>query len=133
MRHAEDARALAALARDAEVMALARDPESVRLLWEVCQVPDFQSVLTEAHTRLLSRVYRFLRGPGGRIAEDFLNAHVRDLDRTEGEVDALLGRIAAIRTWTYLSNRACGSPTRATGRSGRGRSRTACRTRCTSG
>jgi ATP-dependent RNA helicase SUPV3L1/SUV3 len=105
MRHAEDARALAALARDAEVTALARDPESVRLLWEVCQVPDFQSVLTEAHTRLLSRVYRFLRGPGGRIAEDFLNAHVRDLDRTEGEVEALLGRIAAIRTWTYLSNR----------------------------
>ena len=105
MRHAEDQSALAALVRDPETMALARDPESVRLLWEVCQVPDFQSVLTEAHTRLLARVFRDLRGPGGRIAEDFLASHVKDLDRTEGEVDVLLGRIAAIRTWTYLSNR----------------------------
>ncbi len=42
MRHAEDQAALAALTRDADVMALARDPDSVRLLWEVCQVPDFQ-------------------------------------------------------------------------------------------
>jgi len=82
----------------------------VQLLWEVCQVPDFQSVLTDAHTRLLARVFRFLRGPGGRIPEEFLQAHVRDLDRTDGEVDALLGRIAAIRTWTYLSNRSSWVP-----------------------
>ncbi len=105
-RHAEDESALAALVRDPETMALARDPESVRLLWEVCQVPDFQSVLTEAHTRLLARVFRDLCSPAGRIREDFFAAHVRDLDRTEGEVDVLLGRIAAIRTWTYLSQRA---------------------------
>ena len=105
MRDAEDARALAALVRDAEVMGLARGADAVRLLWDVCQVPDFQSVLTEAHTRLLSRVYRFLRGPRARIPEDFLNANVRDLDRTEGDVHTLLGRIAGIRTWTYLANR----------------------------
>jgi ATP-dependent RNA helicase SUPV3L1/SUV3 len=51
-------------------------------------------------------VYRFLRGPGGRIPEDFLAAHVKDLDRTDGDVETLLGRIAGIRTWTFLSNRA---------------------------
>ena len=110
MRHAEDQRALAALTRDAETMALARDPESVRLLWDVCQVPDFQSVLTEAHTRLLARVFRYLRSPQGRIAEDFLARHVKDLDRVDGEVDALLGRIASIRTWTYLAQRSAWVP-----------------------
>jgi ATP-dependent RNA helicase SUPV3L1/SUV3 len=110
MRHAEDQRALAALTRDAETMALARDPDSVRLLWDVCQVPDFQSVLTEAHTRLLARIFRYLRAPEGRIAEDFLARHVKDLDRTEGEVDALLSRIASIRTWTYLAQRSAWVP-----------------------
>ncbi len=110
VRHAEDASALAALVGDPEITALARDPDSVRLLWEVCQVPDFQGVLTEAHTRLLARVFRFLRSPAGRIPEDFLHTHVRELDRTDGEVDALLGRIAAIRTWTYLSNRTAWVP-----------------------
>ncbi len=110
MRHAEDQQALAALTRDAEVMALAREPAAVRLLWEVCQVPDFQGVLTEGHTRLLARVFLFLRGPSGRIAEDFLAARVGELDRTEGDVETLLGRIAGIRTWTYISNRASWVP-----------------------
>jgi ATP-dependent RNA helicase SUPV3L1/SUV3 len=103
MRHADDHRALALLVRDADTMALARGPEAVELLWEVCQVPDFQSVMRESHAQLLARVYRFVRR--GRIPEDFLAAHVRDIDRTEGDVETLLGRIAAIRTWTYLSHR----------------------------
>jgi ATP-dependent RNA helicase SUPV3L1/SUV3 len=110
MRHAEDQHTLAALVRDEEVVALARDPDSVRLLWEVCRVPDFQSVLTEAHTRLLSRVFRFLRAPAERIPEDFLATHVKQLDRTEGDLDTLLARIAAIRTWTYISNRSAWVP-----------------------
>ena len=110
MRHAEDQHTLAALVRDEEVVALARDPDSVRLLWEVCRVPDFQSVLTEAHTRLLSRVFRFLRAPAERIPEDFLATHVKQIDRTEGDLDTLLARIAAIRTWTYISNRSAWVP-----------------------
>ncbi|HEX9188469.1 MAG TPA: helicase-related protein, partial [Vicinamibacteria bacterium] len=110
MKHAEDQQALAALTRDGEVMALARAAESVRLLWEVCQVPDFQGVLTEGHTRLLARVFSYLRSPSGRIAEDFLAARVKELDRTEGDVETLLGRIAAIRTWTYISNRSSWVP-----------------------
>ncbi|HYN04710.1 MAG TPA: helicase-related protein, partial [Vicinamibacteria bacterium] len=110
MRHAEDQAALAALTRDADVMALARDPDAVRLLWEVCRVPDFQGVVSEGHTRLLSRVFRFLREPAGRIPEDFLASHVKDIDRAEGDVETLLGRIAAIRTWTYISHRASWVP-----------------------
>ncbi len=110
MRHAEDQHALAALSRDAEVTALARDRDSVRLLWDVCQVPDFQSVLTEAHTRLLGRVFRYLRGPGGRIEEDFLASHVREIDRMDGDLEVLLSRIAAIRTWTYISHRSAWVP-----------------------
>ena len=33
-------------------------------------------------------------------------AHVEPLDRTEGEIDVLQQRLAAIRTWTYAANRA---------------------------
>ena len=105
MRQAEDQAALAALTRDTGLMALARDPDAVRLLWEVCQVPDFQGVVTEGHTRLLARVFRFLSEPGCRIPEDFLASHVTDIDRVDGDVETLLGRIAAIRTWTYISHR----------------------------
>ncbi len=105
VRNAEDQQALAALAADPETAALARDPASVALLWEVCQVPDFQGVLSDAHTRLLARVFRFLRAPLGRIEEDFLAAQVREIDRSDGTLEALVARIAAIRTWTYISHR----------------------------
>jgi ATP-dependent RNA helicase SUPV3L1/SUV3 len=110
IRRAEDQAALEALTRDAGLMALARDPDAVRLLWEVCRVPDFQGAVTEGHTRLLSRVFRFLREPEGRIPEDFLASRVKDIDRVEGDVETLLGRIAAIRTWTYVSQRASWVP-----------------------
>jgi ATP-dependent RNA helicase SUPV3L1/SUV3 len=105
MRHAEDQRALAALSVDTDTASLARDPDSVRLLWEVCRVPDFQGTLSEAHTRLLARIFRFLRSPEARIPEDFLASHVREIDRTEGDIETLLARIASIRTWTYVSHR----------------------------
>jgi ATP-dependent RNA helicase SUPV3L1/SUV3 len=61
--------------------------------------------MSEAHTRLLARVFHHLSGPGRRLPEDWVATYVRDLDRTDGDVDLLLARIAAIRTWTYVSHR----------------------------
>jgi ATP-dependent RNA helicase SUPV3L1/SUV3 len=104
-RPADDHRAFAALAAEAEIETRLRGTTEVRRLWEVAQVPDFQAVLTEAHTRLLQDVFLHLSGPTGRLSEDWVEPQVRRLDRAEGEVDALLARIAAIRTWTYLSHR----------------------------
>src|SRR5207247_1866764 len=105
MRQADDHRALAALLADPEVRARAREPEGVSLVWAVCQIPDFQGGMSEAHPRLLAQVFHHLSGPGRRLPEDWVAAQVRDLDRAAGDVDTLLARIAAIRTWTYVSHR----------------------------
>jgi ATP-dependent RNA helicase SUPV3L1/SUV3 len=105
MREADDHRALAALGADPEVRGQADTPEAVRLLWDVAQVPDFRNVMTEAHTRLLAQIFRHLRSPAGRLPEDWVAAQVAALDRTEGDVETLLARIAHIRTWTYVSHR----------------------------
>ncbi|MBP2301909.1 DEAD/DEAH box helicase [Azospirillum picis] len=105
VREADDHLALQALVRDPEIMDLARGRDAVRLLWEVCQVPDFRKVLSDAHTRLLGQVYRNLRGPLRRLDEDWVARQIARLDRTEGDIDALVARIAHIRTWTYISNR----------------------------
>ncbi len=86
-------------------MRLARGPETVRLLWEVCQVPDFRNVMDEGHTRLLARIFCHLSGPEHRLPEAWVASQVSSLDRTEGDVETLLARIAHIRTWTYVSHR----------------------------
>ncbi|MGF7174357.1 helicase-related protein [Azospirillum doebereinerae] len=104
-RDADDHLALQALVRDQEVMDLAKGRDAVRLLWEVCQVPDFRKVLSDAHTRLLGQVYRSLRTGLGRLDTDWVGKQIARLDRTEGDIDALVARIAHVRTWTYISNR----------------------------
>jgi ATP-dependent RNA helicase SUPV3L1/SUV3 len=102
---AEDHLVLQTLARDEDIRQLARHPERVRLLWEVCQIPDFRKTLPEEHARLVGQIFRRLAGPEARLADDWLAAQIERLDRTEGDIDHLSGRIAGIRTWTYVAHR----------------------------
>ena len=104
-RDADDYLSLVALSRDQEIASLATNRGAVRLLWEVCQIPDFRKVLSDAHTRLLSQIYRHLMTPEARLPEDWVAKQVARMDRTEGDIDTLVSRIAHIRTWTYISHR----------------------------
>ncbi len=104
-REAEDQQALAALAQDREIAERARGRAAVRLLWEVCQIPDFQKVLSDQHAGLLARIYRYLMDREGNLPADWVGRQVARIDRTEGDIDALMARIAHIRTWTYVTHR----------------------------
>jgi ATP-dependent RNA helicase SUPV3L1/SUV3 len=104
-RDADDLIALKILSRDEEVARLATSRAGLRRLWQVCQIPDFRKVSMDEHVRLLGRIYRHLSGPAGVLDEDWVAAQVARLDRVEGEVDTLSGRLAHIRTWTYISHR----------------------------
>jgi len=104
-RQAEDHLALARLARDDEIARLATGRAAVGLLWDVCQIPDFRKTMTEAHARLLGRIYRYLRGPDGRLPTDWVAGQLVRLERTDGDIDTLMARIAHVRTWTYVSHR----------------------------
>ncbi|WP_042693410.1 helicase-related protein [Azospirillum sp. B506] len=90
VREADDHLALQALVRDPEIMDLARGRDAVKLLWEVCQVPDFRKVLSDAHTKLLAQAFRSLRGPLRRLDDDWVAKQIARLDRTEGDIDALV-------------------------------------------
>lgn len=74
-------------------------------LWDICQTPDFRKVSLDQHARLLADVFEMLMEKG-RLDDAFFEPRVSPLDRTDGDIDALSARIAHIRTWTYLSNRA---------------------------
>ena len=103
-READDLMALKALAEVAEVRARASDGASVRLLWDVCRVPDFRGISHQEHAQLLERIFGFLH-EHGRVPDDWLARQVQRIDRTEGDIDALSKRLAYIRTWTYVAQR----------------------------
>src|SRR6202043_3290877 len=104
-READDHRALQALARNADIGELATHPGAVRLLWEVCQIPDFRKVMSESHTRLLAHCFLHLAGPDERLPIAWVAGQMASLDRVDGDIDTLMARIAHIRTWTYVTHR----------------------------
>src|SRR3954468_2903870 len=53
-QEAEDHQSLQQMARDPEIAGLAHGRDRAALLWDVCQVPDFRKLMTDAHVRLLS-------------------------------------------------------------------------------
>ena len=99
----QDELALSSLARDPEVVRGADSPERVRLLWAVCQVPDFRKVMSEAHARFLTRLFICLAGSEERLPIDWVADQIARLDRTDGDMETLIQRIANIRTWTYIA------------------------------
>jgi ATP-dependent RNA helicase SUPV3L1/SUV3 len=104
-RMADDTIALENLSLDRETAELAATPAAVRLLWDVCQIPDYRKISSANHSELLGQVFKFLRTGEERIPEDWLARQVDLADRTDGDIDTLATRIAHIRTWTFVSNR----------------------------
>ncbi len=102
---ADDQLALEALSRQPEIVARASGPAAVHLLWDICQIPDFRKVMSEHHARLLGQIWRHLSGPSERLPADWVAQQITRLDRSEGDIDALVQRIAHIRTWTYITHR----------------------------
>ncbi len=105
-RTADDVEVLEIASRDAEVVTKASGRTAVERLWDVCQVPDYRKISINSHAELVSTLYKFLMEPEGRIPEDWFARHVAFCDRTDGDIDTLANRIAHIRTWTFVSNRA---------------------------
>jgi ATP-dependent RNA helicase SUPV3L1/SUV3 len=103
---AQDHAALKSLGGNETIAALAQNPDTVRLLWEVCQIPDFRKTMPDVHFRLLSRIYRHLCRVDGTLPVDWVAAQLTQLERTDGDIDTLMARIAHTRTWTYISHRA---------------------------
>jgi len=80
-----------------------RGAGAVRRFWEACSLPDFRNLGVEQHARFVARLWDDLRG--GYIGADFVAARIAELDRMQGDIDTLQGRIAAIRSWAYICQR----------------------------
>lgn len=103
-READDVMAVKSLAESAEVVARCTDGPSVKLLWDVCRVPDFRGISNQEHTNLLDAIFRYLHERGA-IPNDWMARQIKRIDRIDGDIDAISKRLAFIRTWTYVAQR----------------------------
>ncbi len=103
-RKAEDQQVLEVLMQDSGIEKLANHSSRVKLLWDICQIPDFRKVSPQAHAKLAGQLFRMILDKG-KIDQDWFAKQVKTLDNTNGDIDVVTGRIAGIRIWTYIAQR----------------------------
>jgi ATP-dependent RNA helicase SUPV3L1/SUV3 len=97
---------LAVLKRLAEEPGIAAElttPRQIERFWEVCRLPDFRQHGAETHARFVARLWQDLAR--GALGTDYVARAISDLDNPAGDIDTLQGRIAAIRSWSYIAQR----------------------------
>jgi ATP-dependent RNA helicase SUPV3L1/SUV3 len=104
VRESDDLAALKALGADDEVVARCSDGQSVKLLWDVCRVPDFRDISRGEHAGLLTTIFNDLH-ERGEVSEAWIAQQIKRIDRSDGDIDTLSKRLAYIRTWTYVAQR----------------------------
>ena len=95
---------LQALAAIPEISELANNKKRLRLLWDVAQIPDFRNMMTDSHTVMLARIYQNL-ATSEKLDKKWVANQLSHLERLDGDIDALMTRIAHIRTWTYITHK----------------------------
>jgi ATP-dependent RNA helicase SUPV3L1/SUV3 len=100
-----DETTLRALAQDEGVAARSRGRGAMLRLWDACQTPDFRKTTLEDHVRLAKTLFEHLTQADERVPDAWMAGQYRQVDRTDGEIDALSMRLANVRTLAYVANR----------------------------
>lgn len=103
-RDSDDLLALKSLSEVPAIRDRVTGGPAVRLLWDVCRIPDFRGISHAEHAGLLESLFFHLHDLR-RIPDDWMARQVKRIDRTDGDIDALSKRLAYIRTWTYVAQR----------------------------
>ena len=90
---------------------LKKDPQNtlysknLNLLWECCQIPDFEKKAYGQHTNVVGTVFNFLSIKKKRIPNDYMKEQLKGLDKKLGNIDVIANRISNVRTWSYVANK----------------------------
>ena len=100
-----DEKALKFFLKDKNFENVEFNKETLSLLWECCQIPDFVKKTYGNHYEVIENVFKFLNSKNGLITNDYMRLQLMKLDKLDGNVDSLSNRIANVRTWSYVSNK----------------------------
>lgn len=98
-----DLAVLRRLSEEAGIADSVRGAAMVQRFWQACQLPDFRQHGAETHARFVARLWQDLAH--GQLGTDYVARAIAELDRPDGDIDTLQGRIASIRSWAYIAQR----------------------------
>ena len=101
----EDEKVLKHFLKDKEKFKILNNENSLKLLWECCQIPDFVKKAYGNHLEVVSKVFNFLNSDEGKVSNFYMKKQLSTLDKLDGNVDSISNRIANVRTWSYVANK----------------------------
>ena len=79
--------------------------KNLELLWECCQIPDFEKKAYGQHINIIDKVFQFLTTRIKKIPSSFMKDQLKGLEKDHGNVDLLSHRLSNVRTWSYVANK----------------------------
>ena len=79
--------------------------KNLELLWECCQIPDFEKKAYGQHINIIDKVFQFLSTRKNKIPSAFMKEQLKGLEKDHGNVDLLSHRLSNVRTWSYVANK----------------------------
>ena len=79
--------------------------KNLDILWECCQIPDFEKKAYGQHIDIIDKVFQFLTMRNKRIPSTFMKDQLKGLEKDHGNIDLLSHRLSNVRTWSYVANK----------------------------
>ena len=79
--------------------------KNLKLLWECCQIPDFEKKAYGHHINIVDTVFKFLCLKKKQIPNEYMKSQLSGLDKQHGNIDVLANRLSNVRTWAYVANK----------------------------
>ena len=79
--------------------------KNLELLWECCQIPDFEKKAYGQHINIIDKVFQFLSTRKKKIPSTFMKEQLNGLEKDHGNIDLLSHRLSNVRTWSYVANK----------------------------
>ena len=92
------------LINDIDIKKFLTSKKNIKLLWNICQIPDFEKLFNDTYLLLLKNLYLTLVNNNYKIPEEWIHQRVSKLNNFSGGIPELSIKISQIRTWTYISN-----------------------------
>ena len=103
-KNAPDLKYLNILANDKNILKKINSQNDIKLLWDICRVPDYTKTLDEFHSTILRKLASFLLDKK-LIPEKWIENEVKKIKSPTDQISIINQKITQIRTWSYISNK----------------------------
>ena len=103
-KDAEDQKFLFGFLKNKSLSQTLNDTTSLKQLWDICRIPDYQNISEEKHISLLTEIFQELKNNEWKLGLNFLNKNISKLENYSGSIDDLIYTLNETRIWLYITN-----------------------------